>query len=617
MSEESKLFSEFTPISTEEWESKIIEDLKGADYKKKLIWNSNEEIEIKPYYRVENLLHLDYLNTIPGQYPYSRGNNADKNHWLIRQNIIVDNVNNANNKALDILNKGVNSILFELTNSFHTKTIRILLKDICCDCIELNFKANENSNELLKEYTLILKNNHTKLQEVNGTLGYDPIGNLALKGNFYFHDEKKSINQLKEIFHNAKDLPKLRLITVNGKHFHNAGGNIVQELAFTLSLGNEYLAKLTEIGFSIDEIAPKIDFNYAVGSNYFFEIAKFRAARMLWSTIVNAYKPANIESCKTTIHAETSKWNKTLLDPHVNILRSATEAMSAILGGINSFTTHPFNSSYETPTEFSERIARNQQLILNEEAYFSTIKDPSAGSYYIENLTNEIAEKAWKLFKEIENEGGFIKAFMNGIIQTQIKKTAHKRDLAIANRKEILLGINQYPNLSEKIISAPIQDSEIYKTSIAEPLKIYKGSTPFEEIRLKTEAYSKNNKRPVVFLLSFGNLAMRSARAQFSTNFFGCAGFKIMDNNGFKSVIEGIKAAKKSNADIIVFCSSDDEYNLITHEINELVNKKILVIAGNPTTLIENLYSIGITNFIHIKSNILEELKKYQDLLNI
>ena len=617
MPEKEKLFSDFPPVSTTQWESKIIEDIKGADYKKKLIWKSPEDIYVKPYYRTEDTDNLDYLDLIADLQPFLNNKTPAYGKWLIRQDIKVINPANANIKALDILNKGVNSISFLINNKFIDNNIKILLKNLHFDCIELNIIAHEKTYSIFNEYIKLIETKKYDLSLINGTAGFDPIGNLVTQGNFYFNSEKESYNQLIRLFSILKQLPKLRLITVNGKHFHNAGSNIIQELAFSLAIGNEYLVKLTELGLTIDEIAKKIDFSLAIGSNFFFEIAKLRAARVLWANVVKAYNPNNKRPCQTYFHAETSLWNKTIYDSYTNILRSATESMAASLGGVNSLTIHPYNSHYDNSNNFSERIARNQQLILNEEANLSKTIDPSAGSYYIENLTNEIAEKAWALFQEIEKEGGFINAFLKGIIQDIIKKSAQKKDHALAYRKEIILGINHYPNINEVINlnSKKLINNNI--PEIAKPIKIYRGSTAFENLRLKTDAYSKNNKRPVVFNLTFGNATMRRARAQFSNNFFGCAGFKIIDNNGFTTIYEGINAAQKAQANIIVLCSSNDEYNKINTSLIKKVNDEILVIAGYPKTIIEKLYALGITNFIHQKTNAIEELKKYQNLLKI
>ncbi len=351
------------------------------------------------------------------------------------------------------------------------------------------------------------------------------------------------------------------------------------------------------------------------------EIAKLRAARLLWAQIVKAYNPADEESAKMIAHSETNTYNKTVYDPYVNMLRTQTEAMSAALGGAHSITVLPFNAIYEDTTEFSERIARNQQLLLKEESHIDKIADPSAGSYYIESLTDSIADQAWKLFLEIQEKGGFIAAFKEGFIQNEIKTMAAKRDQNIALRRENLLGTNQFPNFTEKVtkeLDASVFQPADYTEDGAEveTLKPYRGAQAFEMLRYKSDVYSKENKRPVAFMITIGNLAFRKARAQFSCNFFAVAGFEVIDNNGFKTIDEGITAAKAKNADIVVLCSSDDEYAVLAPEAAEKLNNEILVIAGNPACKAE-LEEKGITNFIHVKSNILEELKEYQNKLGI
>jgi methylmalonyl-CoA mutase len=303
------------------------------------------------------------------------------------------------------------------------------------------------------------------------------------------------------------------------------------------------------------------------------------------------------------------------------MLRTQTEAMSAALGGAHSITVLPFNTIYEEPKNLSERIARNQQILLKEEAYLDKIVDPSAGSYYIENLTASLADGAWKLFLEIQEKGGFIAAFREGFIQNEIKQMAAKRDKNIALRRENLLGTNQFPNFTEKITKD--FDGSLFEAvdlsdenAEVETLKPYRGAQAFEALRYTTDMYSKTNKRPVAFMLTIGDLAFRKARAQFSCNFFAVAGFTVIDNNGFATVEEGLTEAKTKEADIIVLCSSDDEYAVFAPEAAALLNNEILVVAGAPACQTE-LEEKGITNFIHLKSNILEELKAYQEELGI
>lgn len=319
------------------------------------------------------------------------------------------------------------------------------------------------------------------------------------------------------------------------------------------------------------------------------------------------------------IHCVTSEWNKTVYDPYVNMLRTQTEAMSAILGGADSLTVEPFDTVFRHPDEFSERIARNQQLILKEEAYFDKVADPAAGSFYIENLTNLIAENAWKLFLEIEDQGGFLACLKSGFIQTKLSESATRRKSDIATRKTILLGTNQYPNTQEKISeTADIKklfDKRLFEPElIVDPIVLFRGSEQYDKLRVAVDNASK---RPVVFLLPIGNPAMSKARSQFSANFFGCAGYQIIDNQRFTDVDDSVNRSIESNPDIVVICSSDEEYPLIAPEIfMKLKDKAIVVIAGNPSCS-EELRSKGIDNFIHVRSNVIETLSEFNKKLGI
>ncbi len=351
------------------------------------------------------------------------------------------------------------------------------------------------------------------------------------------------------------------------------------------------------------------------------EVAKFRAARWLWAEIVKAYTPNAECGCAAKIyaHAETSTYNMTTFDAHVNLLRSQTEAMSASIAGVNSLTVLPFDESFKDSDNFSERIARNQQLLLKEECHFDKITDPSAGSYYIENLTSSIAEEAWKLFLEID-ENGFYAALKAGTVQNAIKASSDARFKALATRREVLLGTNQFPNFTEVAANKIKKDNACgcgcsHKDGDLLALPATRLATEFENLRLSTE---KSGKTPVAFMLTIGNLAMRLARSQFSCNFLACAGYKVIDNLGFETVADGIKAAREKNADIIVICSSDDEYTTLAPEAYELVKggKEIFVVAGAPAST-DDLKAVGIENFINVKSNVLETLKGFNAKLGI
>ena len=614
-----KLFTDFAPVTTEEWEAKINADLKGKDYERALVWKTYEGFKVRPYYRQENLESMKYLDTLPGEFPFVRGNKKTGNDWLIRQNIFVSDFEVANKKALEVLGKGVTSLGFYFTNcdNISKENIGVLLKDICLEAAEINLVCPGDSGKCSEIFSEYVAEGKWENKNVLASASIDPIGTFILKGKL----GENAFSKLKPVFEKTRILPKFRIIAVHGKFFANSGSSIVQELAFSLAIGAEYLTQFTELGLNIDDIAKAIKFNFGIGNNYFMEIAKLRAARLLWAQIVKAYNPECDCSAKLIAHSETNRYNLTIYDPHVNMLRTQTEAMSAALGGAHSITVLPFNAIYETPTDFSERIARNQQILLKEESYLDKVSDPAAGSYYIENLTDSLVKESWNLFLTVQEKGGFIAAFRDGFIQKEVKEMAKKRDLNIALRRENLLGTNQFPNFTEKIIREfdssvfdPIDLTE--EEAEVETLKPYRGAQAFEALRYSTDVYSKTNKRPVVFMLTIGNLTFRKARAQFSCNFFAVAGFTVIDNNGFSTVEEGIAAAKAANADIVVLCSSDEEYAELAPKAAELLENEILVVAGAPACQAE-LEVKGIKNFISVKSNILEELEAYQENLGI
>jgi methylmalonyl-CoA mutase len=635
-----KLFSEFPPVSTEAWEAQITTDLKGKDYDKTLVWRTNEGINVRPYYRDQNLTGLEFVGTLPGQFPFVRGNRKEGNNWLVRQDIEVVNFGEANLKAQDVLSKGVTSLGFVFKNcqEIGEDDLKELLRGISLDKTEVNFVMTCKNKPLVKSLIAFLKDQKANPLEVKASVNFDPIGVFTLRGKFC-SSETEVFVRVKEVLQSGAEFKGIQLIGVNGKNFNNAGASIVQELGFSLSIGAQYLTRMTESGMDAGEVAPRIRFNFGVGGNYFFEIAKLRAARMLWANIVKAYHPkcncgadCNCEEngcgdvclCagKMHIHTETSIWNKTIYDPYVNILRTETEAMSATLGGTDSLTIRPFDAVYEQPTEFAERIARNQQAVLKEEAHFDKIADPSAGSYYIETLTASIAAEAWKLFLEMEEKGGFIASFREGFVQAQVSEMAAKRIKAVATRRENLLGVNQFPNYNEQISDS--LSSELFeavdqtdKDAEVETLKFYRSASQLESLRYKTDSFSAKNKRPKAFMLTIGSIVFSKARAQFACNFFAVAGYEVVDNNAFESVEQGVKAALAAKADIVVICSSDEEYaGFAPVAFRQLNAKVIFVIAGAPACT-DELKAAGIENFISVKTNLLESLSAYNNKLGI
>ena len=615
--DKERLLSEFPAISTQEWKDKIIADLKGADFDRKLVWRTNEGFNVNPYYRREDLEGLSTPNVMPGEYPYVRSTRMD-NEWLIRQDIHVLDPKEANAKALDILNKGVTSLGFKLSrDQVNKETLAILLKDIMPEAVELNFAccisvASKLAGALAEYLTEVGAN----VQECKGSINFDPFKRQLVKGI----SNPKWVTMCTEVLEAIRPLPDFRVLTVNALNISNAGAYIYQELGYALAWGAELLDKLGDASYSIEELTSRIKFVFGVGSNYFMELAKFRAARWLWAEIVGAYGDQyKGEAAKIHMHAVTSTWNKTIYDAHVNLLRTQTEAMSATLGGVDSLTVQPFDVTYQESDNFSERIARNQQLLLKEESHFDKVIDPAAGSYYVEHLTNAIAGEAWKLFLAVEEEGGFAAAAEAGSVQKAVNASNTKRHAAVAARKEIFLGTNQFPNFTETA-SQKVHAEEKgghscgCGTPTIEALCFDRGASEFEALRLSTERSGKEVK---VFMLTIGNLAMRLARSQFSSNFFACAGYKIQDNLGFATVQEGVDAGLAAGASIIVLCSSDDEYAEYAPEAYKyLAGRAEFVVAGAPACM-EDLKAVGIENYINVKSNVLETLRQFNQKLGI
>ena len=628
--QKEKLFTDFPPVSTEEWMEVITKDLKGADFQKRLVWKTNEGFNVNPFYRAENIEGFLSAGNLPGQFPYVRSTRKD-NVWYVRQDIDVKDYAEANKKALLLLEKGVTSLGFHLPkNNLSAENLELLLKDIAPDKVELNFKTCiSKTHELARLVVAYITSQNLDLLKCFGSIEYDPFRKILKKGV----DVPNWMDDAADMVKITAPLPRYRSISITGNLLNDAGAYSYQELGFSLSYGNQLLSALIGKGLAPSLVAKKIKFELGVGPNYFMEIAKFRAGRWLWAEVVNAYKPPcppYIECENTTadgtclcaakmnIHASTSRFNQSLYDPYVNLLRTQTEAMSATIGAVDSLTVRPFDEAFETPTEFAERIAVNQQLLLKEEAHFDKVTDPSSGSYYIETLTVSLAEQAWKLFLETE-EKGFYETLKTGAVQDAIAASSDARFNAVANRKEILLGTNQYPNFTETM-AEKLTDPQDHscgcgtgdKTAL-KPLAVRRLAEPFNTLRLATET---SGKTPKVFMLTIGNLAMRLARSQFSSNFFSCAGYRIMDNNGFPTVEDGVTAARNAGADVVVLCSSDDEYVELAPKAFDLLKggKEILVIAGAPACM-DDLKAHGIEHFIHVRSNVYETLKGFNERL--
>ncbi|HRZ41169.1 MAG TPA: methylmalonyl-CoA mutase family protein [Bacteroidales bacterium] len=612
------LFAEFPPVATGQWEEQILKDLKGADYEKKLVFSTPEGLKVQPYYRAEHLEGLPFTDTVPGAFPYVRGNHAEGNRWEIRQDIQTDNVQLANTIAVEAVERGAEGIGFNAKAVYSNDDLAQLLKYIELDKTAVHLTAANEFSFVMEQLTGLANRRGNDLLSLRGTLGFDPFSYCLLYGDYYnsLDDNLDEASYL--LLKLRSQIPGFRMIHVRGDLFHNAGGTSVQEIAFALASGNEYLSQLTGRGLKIDEVARAMHFTFALGSNYFMEIAKIRAARMLWAAIVRQYHPVSEDSCSMYVHGTTSLWNKTLYDPWVNILRSTTEAMSGAIAGCDTISVTPFDIAYRQWNDFSSRIARNTQIVLREESYLDKVADPAAGSYYIENLTWSMAEAAWELFKKIEGEGGYL-AWMEGEkIRKALEESAARKDADIARRSSVILGTNQYPNHSENMLE--VMGEAVWKEYPG--LRLYRRSMGYENLRLATEKFvAAGSPRPRVFLLTFGNLAMLKARAAFAMNFFGCSGFEVVDQTGFSTPEEGVQAALASGAGIVVLCSSDEEYAGFGAQAATLLKQAnpapITVVAGNPVDQIPQLTAAGVDEFIHVRTNVLESLSQFSKKLGI
>ena len=613
MSEKNeKLFDMFPPVSTEEWKAKINVDLKGADFDRKLVWRTNEGFNVQPFYRREDIEGLPTIGSLPGEFPFVRGT-RDNNEWVVRQAVIGDTAAEANEHALHILNRGVESLGIKLGGNLGAADLAEILKGVDLKKVEINVSCCPgHAVEVAEELVRLIREAGAE-KEFRGSVAYDPFRRLLRRGLPFPKDAAAEGLALYEV---VKDIKELRCFAVDSFMLNNAGAFITQELGYALAWGAEWMTMMTEAGLSADQVAERIKFNMGIGSNYFMELAKFRAGRMIWAEIVKAYG-ASDDACKMWVHAVTSEFNQTIYDAHVNLLRTMTETMSAALAGVNSIETLAFDSCFRRPDEFSERIARNQQFLLRDESHLNKVVDPAGGSYYIETLTVSIAEQAWKIFNEVEDNGGFEAMLRRGEIQGKVNESGVKRHLDVARRKENLLGTNIYPNFNERALDKIKCEgaacgcgcaSEQPVDGAVEKLNFDRAASQFEALRLDTERAAH---RPKVFMLTIGNLAMRLARAQFSGNFFGCAGYEIIDNIGFNTVKEGVDAALEKGADVVVLCSSDDEYAQFAPEaFKELDGRALFVVAGAPACM-DDLKKEGIENFIHVKVNVLDTLADF------
>ena len=460
-----RLFNDFEKISSKAWKQKIQVDLKGADYNDTLIWKSQEGIDVKPFYSIEDL-----------NQSVSNSCNRLSLNWNIGQTIFVNDTIQSNLKALDAINRGAEALLFIIPNkevSFH-----ILFQNIDLDTVQLQIQFQFLDSVYIKKLNSFLKEHSLKNYGAH-VIHLDVIGNLVKSGNWFFN-LKEDHKHFESVYDHTQTL------SIDLSHYQNSGATIIQQLAYALAHANEYLNHLSNRNNENSFTSVSCVFKVAIGSNYFFEIAKVRALRLLWKTLAIEYDANPI--CK--IIAQPSRRNKTLYDYNTNMLRTTTESMSAILGEADIIMSLPYDAIYHKDNEFGERIARNQLLVLKHESYFDQVSNPSEGAYYIEYLTTQLANKALLLFKNIEANGGFVNQLFEGTIQRKIKERAKVEKDAMEHGHITLLGTNKHPNADDLMKN----ELELYpfikinqRKTLIEPIIEKRLSENLEQKRLKTE----------------------------------------------------------------------------------------------------------------------------------
>ena len=657
------LIKDFPVLNFDDWKKQVEKDLKGESFDKKLITKTYEEINLQPLYTSNDIKDLPQINNFPGFQNYLRGSNVSgytSRSWEIAQEYNQSLPEDLNEALRSDLKRGLNSINIVLDNPTQlgidadqskegevgkdglsisgVRKMQVLFKDIDLTNQPINISGGFSSLPITLLFTAYANETRTSLMNIKGSITSDPYEYLLTKGDLpislkQIFDEMKLATELM-----IKSNSPIKTIGVSGIPFNNAGANAVQELAFVLATAVEYLNEMIERGLKADDVAKRIKFTFGIGSFYYMEVAKLRAARLLWSKILEAYEVKE-DNQKIFIHGKTSQFNQTYFDPFVNSLRTTTEAFSAIVGGVDSIQTNPYDESFNMSDDFSKRLARNTQIILKEESHLDQVIDPAGGSYFVEKLTDDIANAAWKLFQTIEEKGGMLKAIQSGFAQDEIAKIADVKKKDFAKRKSILVGTNMYTNPKEEMTVIKKTDlNAVYKkrveyiqkyringdnkkhssildklqkiadtksydlidstvdaflegASLGEvsksirtssekgisvtPLKQFRLSEMFEELRIASENFKmKTGSKPKIFLATMGPIKQFKGRADFSRAFFEVGGFEIIYPNGFATTDEAVKSAIDSKAQVVVICSTDDTYPELVPPIVKRIKEK-------------------------------------------
>lgn len=685
-----KLLAEFAPASYENWRTVVERDLKGASFEKKLVVKTAEGIDIQPMYVRKDLESVSGIEQFPGANACLRSAKAAgyrAEPWIIAQSTPAPHPSAANQAILEGLSRGQNAVNVPLDRmsrrgcnpgccctgkgGVSLSTLndwKQLLDQVHLDAVPLYFNATASAPALAAQLFAYAESRGFKKENLSGSLGYDPLGALAefgdLKGG-WDAAQKQAVTLAR---HNNTEAPRLGALDASGLPYHEAGASATQELAFALATAVEYMRTLTSAGMSPDAAAAQIRIVLGVGTTLFMEIAKFRAARVVWSRALKAFGAAE---ALPRIHARTGNYTKTLTDPYVNMLRTSTEAFSAVVGGCDSLDVSAFDEVIRTPDTFSRRIARNTHIILGEECNLDRVIDPAGGSWYIETLTAEVAKGAWEIFQEVEKQGGLFKSLQTGYPQEEVAKTSGWRTKRLDSRAYVQVGLNMYANVSEKplqgnfdkdsfikqrkqevetfIKSADYRVSEKQLQSIGEDFSAcieaaaagatlnelstalrpdavdevselcnHRLSERYEALRAAADAHTASTgARPKIFLVNMGPTVQHKLRADFIRGFFECGGFEIEYPDGFADAETAAEAMVASGAKVAVICSTDATYPELVPAVTQAIKAKSpslrVLLAGHPGDNEATYKTAGLDDFIFIKSNHYATLKDTLD----
>ncbi len=681
--------SEFTPPTYEEWKEACIALLKGAPFEKKMYTKTYEGITFEPMYFRKDTEEKGYLpkNSFPGMDNFLRGaavNGYINKPWGIAQ--ACDETDPAENnevlkheveKGSTIYNIKVDSATLKAIDakdadkvgdvgvSINTvDDVSTLLKDLKTAEFPLYVYSGESVMPMLALIAASIKKNGGKFETVKGVIGADPIGELAANGKLNQSLEKLFDEAASAAKWTVKNAPEIKTLFVKSDVYSNGGANDVQEIAYTLAAAVEYIRELMKRGLTIDEAASQIMFGFSMGENFFMQVAKLRAVRPIWAEIIKAFG-GNEKSQKAHVHGRPALFFKTVYDPYVNMLRNTTEIFSGVVGGLDSFESSPFDEPIRKGDEFSRRIARNVQIILQEEFGLLQPIDPAGGSWAVETLTQQIKEKIWAEFQAIEAKGGIVAALKEGYPQEQIAAILASRLKTAESRRDRIVGTNMYPNMTEERLDSRAENFDDNKKSrvaavekflasinvdaakaaiqavkvaemdsviaaaaagatIAEirqalgkgesetvtAITAHRRSEKFEALREATEKFKAehNGDNVKIFLANMGPIPQHKARADFTTSFLQVGAFDVLGNNGFKTVEDCAAAARESGADAVVICSTDATYPEIVPalapKLHEVLPNATVYLAGTaPEELVETYKNAGIDDYINIRSN--------------